>query len=65
MLVFVASEVFQRTIKEVLQGIDMTINKLDDIIVGGNHDKNLTQVIETIDENSLTVNLPKCEFNVP
>lgn len=62
-----ASEVFQETIRNVIQGVDGVKNIADDIIVYGknqeDHDKALSETFERLKTNGLTLNRKKCEFN--
>ncbi|XP_052809099.1 uncharacterized protein K02A2.6-like [Mya arenaria] len=62
-----ASEIFQNTIRNVIQGIHGSKNISDDIIIYGKtqteHDKALEQVFQQIHENGLTLNEKKCEYN--
>ena len=62
-----ASEVFQNTIAQVLQGIPGVINISDDIIIFGRtaaeHDRSLRAVISRLLECGLTLNKNKCELN--
>ena len=62
-----AAEIVQKSIEEVLQGIDGVRNISDDIIVFGknqsDHDDALQAVLQRMRENSLTANAAKCLFN--
>jgi len=62
-----AAEIFQKSIEEVLQGIDGVRNISDDITVFGknqsDHDDALQAVLQRMRENSLTANPAKCLFN--
>ena len=62
-----AAEIFQKTIEEVLVGIQNCRNISDDIIVYGRnqeeHDTALHLVLQRMEENGLTVNIGKCEFS--
>lgn len=62
-----AAEVFQITIRQILQGIAGVKNLSDDIIIYGatqaDHDKSLTAVFQRLKEYGLTLNRKKCEFN--
>ena len=70
-----ASEVFQNVIANVIDGIDGALNMSDDIFIFGKgqtdqeamveHDKHLQQVLQRLQENGLTANLPKFEFRKP
>ena len=61
-----ASEMFQKTIQDQLQGITGTLNISDDVIVFGKtqaeHDKALDAVCQKFVESNVTLN-KKCEFN--
>ena len=62
-----ASEVFQNTIAQVLEGIPGVMNISDDIIVHGRttaeHDQSLRAVISRLLDRGLTLNKNKCELN--
>lgn len=62
-----ASEIFQKTIQDQLQGITGTLNISDDVIVFGKtqaeHDKALDAVCQKFVESNVTLNKKKCEFN--
>lgn len=55
-------------IEHVLDGIEGSINISDDVFVFGNdqrdHDEYLAQVLLSLIKHGLTVNLPKCLFNM-
>ena len=59
-----AAEIFQKSIEEVLQGIEGVRNISDDIIVFGktqaDHDATLQAVFQKMRENNLTANPAKC-----
>ena len=61
-----APEMFQHTMRELLQGIPGALNFIDDIIVYGTtkqqHDRNLKQVIQTLQSRGVKLNESKCEF---
>ena len=61
------AEIFQKSIEEVLQGVEGARNISDDIIVFGknqvDHDKALRAVLQRMRENNLTANPDKCLFN--
>ena len=62
-----ASEVFQKTIEQVINGIPGTMNMSDDIIVFGEsqekHDGALTEVFKRLSKFGLTLNKKKCKSN--
>ena len=62
-----SAEIFQKSIEEVLQGIEGVRNISDDIIVFGksqdDHDNALRAVFQRMRENNLTANPDKCLFN--
>ena len=61
-----AAEIFQKSIGEVLQGIEGVRNISDDIIFGksqADHDAALQAVFQKMRENNLTANPAKCLFN--
>jgi len=62
-----AAEIFQKSIEEVLQGIEVVRNISDDIIVFGksqaDHDATLQAVFQKMRENNLNANPAKCLFN--
>lgn len=61
-----APEIFQRTMEEVLQGIDGVIIYIDDILIHAADQVQLRErtrkVLEALAENKLTLNNEKCEF---
>ncbi len=61
-----ASEEFQKTIESIISNIPKVRNISDDIIVFGDneedHDKNLHQVLQRLEENGLTLNAKKSVF---
>ena len=62
-----ASEIFQKAVSDVLEGIEHARNISDDIIVFGKtqdeHDTALKSVFQSLKDNNLTINPDKCEFN--
>ncbi len=62
-----ASEIFQKTIAQVLSGIPGALNISDDIIIHGksqnDHDEALDRVCTSLVSKGLTANAEKCEFN--
>ena len=63
-----ASEQYQHEIARVIAGIDGAENISDDIVVHGvdkaSHDEALHKVLRRLQENGLTINLPKCQFGM-
>jgi hypothetical protein len=61
-----ASEEFQKTIESIIRNIPKVRNISDDIIVFGDneedHDKNLHQVLQRLEENGLTLNAKMSVF---
>ena len=64
-----AAEIFQKKVSDAICGIPCVKNISDDIYVGGvdneDHDRHLDQLLRRLQENGLTINLPKCQFRVP
>lgn len=62
-----ASEVFQKTIQDVIKDIPGTKNIADDIIIFGTtqqeHDVALEKTFQRLSERGLTINEKKCEYN--
>ena len=62
-----ASEIFQRTMSQILEGIPGTICHMDDILIHaeskGTHNARVRQVLERLQNAGLTLN-DKCEFSV-
>ena len=63
-----APEMYQRVIQQVLEGCDGVRNIHDDIIVHDqtteDHDKQLEQAMERIQNRGLTLNKEKCKFHM-
>ncbi|XP_048774395.2 uncharacterized protein K02A2.6-like [Ostrea edulis] len=63
-----ASEIYQRVIGQVIQGIEGVRNLSDDIIVYGtdevDHNRKLTKVLDRLAEKGLTLNREKCKFGL-
>ena len=63
-----ASEVFQASVAEIIEGIDGCCNSQDDIIIWGKdqqeHDARVHQVMNKIRSSGLKLNLSKCLFGV-
>ena len=61
-----ASEIFQKIIAQLLQGIDGVANSQDDIRIGGRtreeHDERLKQVLNRLQKSGITLNKDKCVF---
>ncbi|KAK7105840.1 hypothetical protein V1264_017168 [Littorina saxatilis] len=61
-----APEIFQRTMEDMLQGIDGVVCFMDDVVVSGDseaeHDERLRQVLERVRQAGLKLNKEKCEF---
>ena len=61
-----ASEVFQASVAEILEGIEGCCNSQDDIIIWGKdqqeHDARVCQVMNKIRSSGLKLNLSKCVF---
>ena len=61
-----ASEIFQNTIRNVLAGLEGTLNVSDDILVYGQnidqHNERLHAALTRLQERGLTLNKEKCEF---
>ncbi len=61
-----ASEVFQNTIRQVIEGIPGVLNVSDDILIHAptreEHDKRLHALFTRLSEKGLTLNGQKCEF---
>ena len=60
-----ASEIFQKTIEQVLSGFEGAINFSDDIIIFGSNKEEherLEAVLKRLEDSGLTVNESKCEF---
>ncbi len=63
-----ASEVFQKKISEIIEGLEGCKNNQDDIIVWGSskeeHDERLKAVLDRIRAANLKLNKEKCVFCV-
>ena len=61
-----ASEIFQRKMTELLDGIDGVDASQDDILISGKtmteHDERLNKVLRLVHESGLKLNLSKCEW---
>ncbi|XP_052806647.1 uncharacterized protein K02A2.6-like [Mya arenaria] len=64
--VSVAPEIFQNEIRQVLTGLEGTLNISDDIIIHApnrdEHDRRLVAVLQRMQDKNLTLNKQKCEF---
>ena len=63
-----APEMYQHIVQQVLHGCDGTANISDNIVHGRTakeHDRRLKQVVSRLEEQGLTLNPNKCEFNMP
>jgi transposase InsO family protein len=62
-----ASEIFQDTLRDCLEGLEGVKNISDDILVYAkdqeSHDERLHAVMERLREKNITLNESKCEFN--
>ena len=62
-----ASEIFHNKLAEILEGLEGTINAIDDILIMGKnqteHDKNVEATLKRLEEHGFTVNIDKCKFN--
>ena len=64
--VSVAPEIFQNEIRQVLTGLEGTLNISDDIIIHASnreeHDRRLEALLQRLQDKNLTLNRQKCEF---
>ena len=64
-----ASEIFQNTIRQAIDGIPGVKNISDDILVHGktaaDHRRSLRAILQRLRDCNLTLNKEKCEFNKP
>ena len=62
-----ASEIFQEMIRQTLSGLEGCVNIADDILCYGSnqaeHDANLEAIFNRLEQNGLTLNAEKCEYN--
>ena len=60
-------ELFQKRIKEALDGLDGVVTNMDDVLIFGSnqseHDTRLTTVLKCLDSRGVTLNAEKCEFS--
>lgn len=63
-----ASELFQRAVAQMIEGLDGVVNIIDDLPVWGDsteqHDERLLNLLKRADENGLRFNKAKCKFRV-
>lgn len=63
-----ASEVFQRAVAQMIEGLDGVVNIIDDLLVWGDtleqHDRRLMRLLQRADENGLRFNKSKCKFRM-
>ncbi|XP_054765371.2 uncharacterized protein K02A2.6-like [Lytechinus pictus] len=62
-----APEVFQRTMSNILEGLDGVICHMDDVLIHGvtqaDHDTRVRAVLQRLQEAGITLNHDKCEFS--
>ncbi|KAL9985670.1 hypothetical protein ACROYT_G008096 [Oculina patagonica] len=62
-----APEIFQRTMSDILEGLDGVICRMDDILIHGRnqieHDVRVRAVLFRLQKAGLTLNIQKCEFS--
>ena len=62
-----APEIFQRTMSDILEGLDGVICQMDDILIHGRnhmeHDARVRAVLFRLQRAGLTLNIQKCEFS--
>ena len=62
-----APEVFQRRMQQILEGLPGVVCLIDDILIFGKdqeeHNSRLAAVLKRLEENNVTLNSEKCEFN--
>ena len=65
--IHLASEIFQKAIAEIIEGVRNTVNLQDDIIIYASnqeeHDTILTEVLNRICQSGLKLNKSKCVFS--
>ena len=63
-----ASEHYQKTIQQILQGCEGVKNISDDLIIHGSnlkqHDERLFAVLDKLKQSGLTLNKEKCQFRL-
>lgn len=63
-----ASEVFQRSIEQMIEGLESVVNIIDDLLVWGDsiqeHDERLIKLLECARKNSLKLNRNKCKIRM-
>lgn len=64
-----ASEVFQRAVAQMIEGLDGVVNVIDDLLVWGEndeeHDRRLVQLLNRAREWNLKLNKSKCKIRTP
>ena len=63
-----ASEMYNKVMNQVFQGLEGAKNIFDDVFVHGatkeDHDKRLEDILKRLQEKELTLNIDKCNFNM-
>jgi hypothetical protein len=63
-----ASEMYNKVMNQVFQGLEGAKNMFDDVFVHGatkeDYDKRLEDILKRLQEKELTLNIDKCNFNV-
>ncbi|KAJ8358824.1 hypothetical protein SKAU_G00153490 [Synaphobranchus kaupii] len=63
-----ASEVFQRSMAQMIEGLDGVVDIIDDLLVWGDteeeHDRRLVKLLERARENNLKLNKSKCRIRM-
>ena len=61
-----APEIFQRTMSEILNGVEGVICQMDDVLVHGanqeEHDRRVRATLHRLQEAGITLNIEKCQF---
>ena len=61
-----APEIFQRTMSEILNGLEGVICQMDDVLVHGanqeEHDRRVRATLHRLQEAGITLNIEKCQF---
>lgn len=62
-----ATEIFQCEMENILKGLNKTFNLVDDILIWGtgqlDHDKNLHDALQILNNRGITLNQAKCQFS--